>query len=122
LKEKLGLSSSDLLLSVLRLPLFVDRVIDDAVMILLQDDDVDLLDKLLLSINDMNIFNGFVYQPLFSSLSFLSIKIGEILKGSEVQGSLICENVSFSDVNNFNFGIWHKEASFSVQPLFSMLK
>jgi len=61
LKEEFAFAAADLLLPELRLALFVNRVVNDAIMILLEDYDVYLLDKLLLGVNYMDIFNRFIY-------------------------------------------------------------
>jgi hypothetical protein len=55
LKEKFCLTSSDLLLSKLRLSIFADGIIDHAVLILLKDYNVDLLNQIFLGVDDMNV-------------------------------------------------------------------
>ncbi len=61
LKEELAFTSSDLLLSKLGFSLLVQWVIDHAILVLLKDNDTDLLDKIFLSVNDMNVFDRFIY-------------------------------------------------------------
>lgn len=61
LKEELAFTSSDLLFAKLWFPLLVQWVIDDAVLVLLKDNDIDLLDKIFLSVNYMNVFDRFIY-------------------------------------------------------------
>ena len=56
-KEELGLSSTNLLLSKLRFTIFPNWILDDAVLILSKHHDSLLFDKLLLSINNMDIFD-----------------------------------------------------------------
>ncbi len=55
LKEEFCLTSSDLLLSILRLSIFADGIIDHAVLILLKDYNVDLLNQIFLGVDDMNV-------------------------------------------------------------------
>lgn len=84
LEEELALASTNFLLAELWLSLLVKRVINDAVLILLQNNDADLFYKLLLGIDDVDIFDRFIDEPLFSGQSLLAIEISEILKGSNV--------------------------------------
>lgn len=65
----------------------------------------------------MDILHGLVNEPLFSSFAFFAVKIFKILEGTQVQGGLLIENLTFSDVIDLNLSSWHKQASLSVQPL-----
>jgi len=65
----------------------------------------------------VDIFDRFINEPLFSSQSLLAIEVSEVLYGSDVQGSLVVENVTLSDVDDLDLSIWHEESCFSVQPL-----
>ena len=65
----------------------------------------------------MDIFHRFIDEPLFSGQSLLAIEVSEVLQGSDVQGSLVVENVTLSDVDDLDLSIGHEESCFSVQPL-----
>jgi hypothetical protein len=62
----------------------------------------------------VDIFDRFIDEPLFSGQSLLAIEISKILKGSNVQGSLVIENVALSDIDDLNLSIRHEESCFSV--------
>jgi hypothetical protein len=84
LEEKLALASANFLFAKLGLSLLVKWVVNHAVLILLKDNNADLLDKLLLGINNVDIFDRFIDEPLFSGQSLLSIEVSEVLQGSNV--------------------------------------
>jgi len=62
----------------------------------------------------VDIFDRFIDEPLFPGQSLLAIEISEILKGSNVEGSLVIENIALSDVDDLNLSIRHEESCFSV--------
>jgi hypothetical protein len=65
----------------------------------------------------VDIFHRFIDEPLFSGQPLLAIEVSEVLQGSDVQGSLVVENVTLSDVDDLDLSIGHEESCFSVQPL-----
>ena len=79
LEEELALASANFLFAKLGLSLIVKGVVNHAVLILLKDNNADLLDKLLLGINNVDIFDRFIDEPLFSGQSLLAIEVSEVL-------------------------------------------
>jgi hypothetical protein len=53
---------------------------DDAVLVSGKDNDFVLFNQFFVSVEDMNIFNGFVDKPLLSGLPLVSIEIFEVLE------------------------------------------
>jgi len=86
LKEEFGLSSNHLIFTILRFSVGANWVPDNAVFVLSEDDDFLLLHKLLIGVNDMDIFNLLIDEPLLASSPFLSVEVNEIVDGSNMKG------------------------------------
>jgi hypothetical protein len=80
LEEELALASANFLFSKLGLSLLVEGVVNHAVLILLKHNNADLLDKLLLGIDNVDIFDRFINEPLFTSFPLVAIEICEVLR------------------------------------------
>lgn len=120
-EEELGLALPDVLQPILRLPLFIHWVIYNAVLVAGEYYYFVFINKFLVGIEDMNIFNRFINEPLLPGFSLVSVKIFEILECSEVKGGLFVQNLAFSDFNNLNLGCGHKKTSFSMEPALACL-
>jgi hypothetical protein len=88
-EEELGLALPYVLQPILRLPLFIHRVIYDAVLVAGEYYYFIFINKFLMGIEYMNVFNRFINKPLLSSFSLVSVEIFEILECSQVEGGLV---------------------------------
>jgi len=89
LQEKFRLPTLDDLLSILGLLVRSNRVLDDAILVLSENDDFLLLHELLSCIDDVDILDLFLNEPLLPSSALDAINISEILKGFKMKGGLI---------------------------------
>jgi hypothetical protein len=118
LKEELGITAADLGLAVLGLTgLVINGVSDDAELVKGQNDDLLLLEQLLSRIDDVDVLDGLIHQPLLPGAALVSIEVSEILQGANVQGSEIVQHKSLSDVTDLNLGCRHEVSGLAVKPL-----
>ena len=79
LQEEFGFSFSDLLTTILRLPILAHWVMNDAILVASQHYNFIFLDKLLLSVKDVDVFDGLVDEPLLAGSPLVAIEILEVL-------------------------------------------
>lgn len=119
LQEEFGFTSSNFLFTKLGLTGFLtDRILDYTELVLSENDDTFLLDKLLVCVDNVDIFDSLINQPFFACSALLPVEILEVLQSTDVKSCEVRQDVSFPVLDDLDLSGRHVVTGLPMEPLY----